>query len=444
MNFCRASFTYFSSNRSRNRLTSTTTDTCDGWNAGQTLCYAKLDEDELDASMIPDNKKVSIDEDKLNDSVQSMKKQAMKLRIEAELLNQRLTKKKMDDLNLVIKNKSDVQLDQTRNDLSTLAKTITPNNTVEKNLNNKKSDTNNPHASTTTRKEFRIAKLTPQELHENANNFSRLPMAVQRFIVKSSGIDVRNNPGPREIVAALHKNDVKLLSDSLLYERCKHYFRLFGTYDVQRQLDVLKDRTIFYTQIYPKSVRRSYVASKVDSKKAHQFYRDIILDKCNNYFKDSSIPELYPGGYYIIKGCNNMKNGDELISVLDNALANSPLASYINCFYVENVIYDEVEDAIELDTFAEGGDFKSQLSEDDIAPVLLITGSNLSPPRTVRNFLLTAFGIASSAYFATSVFASNDIMLQQMDTRLLSGLTSPDKEMSVMISSVLVASVSFT
>lgn len=118
---------------------------------------------------------------------------------------------------------------------------------------------------------------------------------------------------------------------------------------------------------------------------ADAFFAEVLGKRT---FNPTSKPEPIPGGY-IIRGENKMKSNDELAIALEKALEKSSVAGKIQPFVIRDPSF-VTEEQFETNTFEQ--------------PVVMITGSNLSP--TTNRFvkpLVTVLGGFCIASFSLAV-----------------------------------------
>lgn len=376
-----------------------------------------------------------------NDEVESLKEQARRLRLEAELMDQKLTQSKIDALELQVERYSAATADEKnstvaaklRDDIVNLRLRLEgkPPRVAQPTTNQSNDEAPaRRQLLTVTKPGVRISKLTPEQLQQNVEIFLRLPGVVQAVIRKTCGIDNMDAIGATELIARIHERDSRLLSDP---DRCNEsknfFFRFFGSKDVKDQLENLYQRSMHYKQLFPEVVRRA--CRKQLRKQDVEYFRQNVLN--TKTFTETSEPEIVPGGCYIIRGLNRMENAGTLIDAIDEDLESSRVAGSLQFFYIDDLDY-EPNLGVANDT-----------SDDDLSeevkkePVLLITGPDLTPPRYVRNFALTSLAFATTGFFSASVWVGNGEMEERIQNLNLAGQAYQDKIVDSNIGGVFVS-----
>jgi len=400
-----------------------------------------------------DNHKHSNDANS-NNAVESLKEQARKLRLEAELMDQKLTQSKLSALELQVEQLSDrrddddenapnstVIAEQLRDDILNLRLRLEGKPPIMKStMDDAASSRRMQLRRTVTKPGVRISKLTPEQLQQNVELFVKLPGILQTIIRKTSGLKGADNGniGANELIARIHERESRLLSDPDQCNESKDFFfRFFGTKDVKDQLENLYQRSMHYKQLYPEVVRSA--CRKQLRKQDVEYFHQNVLNK--NTFVETSEPEIVPGGCYIIRGVNRMEDGDasSLIEAIDEDLASSRVAESLQFCYVEDLEYEPP--ALSNDDKQKSWYANSDLDEKIIKkePILLITGPDLTPPRYVRNFALTSLAFATTGFFSAGVWVGNGEMEERIQNLNLAGQAYQDKIVDSNIGGVFVS-----
>lgn len=220
-------------------------------------------------------------------------------------------------------------------------------------------------------------EFTAAEKKNATEMFDALP-GPMKVMLKASA-DIRADASVEEVVEELIKKKKMLPSVNGGVE-----FVLYNDNDEEERIEGAG----YVKSLLPAVTRKEGQAPTLDDVNA--FFAEALGRKT---FNPISKPEKIPGGY-VIRGENRLKNGDELVSALDEALQASSVAGKMQVFYIKDPTL-VTEEQFETDTMEQ--------------PLLLVTGPDLSPDtnRFVKP-IITALGGFSIASFGLAVCLSTE------------------------------------
>ena len=238
----------------------------------------------------------------------------------------------------------------------------------------------------------RDREFTEEEVDSAVKLYENLPPPMKTILAKAVGETIGSNS---TVIVTKMVEQKKLLPSEDGVE-----FVVFGTGEEETAEE--RESANYVRNLLPEVTRKEDQAPSEED--AMAFFSEVLGKKT---FNPSSKPESIPGGF-VIRGENNLKNGDDLVKALDAKLKASSVLNKLNYCYMKDPT------AVTQEQF-EADDFE--------LPVIVITGPDLSPDtnRFVKP-VVTAFGGLSIASFAVATCLSTDL---EMTPELVESMTSP-------------------
>lgn len=366
---------------------------------------------------------------KVMSEAESLRLQARRVRLEADKLEATLTLQKLTDLEKQLVKA--ISSGETRDDLKTqielLAKKMDPSFVPQYSTQSSApSQAKNGAVSTIGKAENLVPDMTPTELFEAYGAFLRLPIQMQVALAEAVNYDIRGTALTKEmadeILQKLNQQQKNLLADPRALQRIyknvlekensaikkgKLEINLSGAKteeELQQELtsiladagiELSDDRTSrFMESSYPNPTRKE--GASPTQEEADYFLREILDSK--NVFNPISNPEKIPGGY-LIRGTNQMKEGENLVEAIDKKFMTSKLAEKYNFFHVRDPTPEALDDM---------DDFFGK-------PVILLMGRDMSPETNVLlKSTVSSLSLFLTFLFIIGTFATNDIIVNRL------------------------------
>lgn len=240
----------------------------------------------------------------------------------------------------------------------------------------------------------RDREFTQEEVDSALGLYENLPAPMKAMLAKSVGEEVGSNS---TVIVSKMIEEKKLLPAEDGVE-----FVVFGNGDESTEMLADMEAVNYVKSLLPEVMRKEGEAPSEED--AMTFFSEVLSKK---NFNPTSKPESIPGGF-IIRGDNTLKNGDELVKVLDAKLKESSVANKLNYYFMKD------PSVVTQDKF-EADDFE--------LPVIVLTGPDISPDtnRFVKP-IVTVLGGISIASFAVATCLSTDL---NMDIDLVETMTAP-------------------
>lgn len=383
--------------------------------------------------------------------IEKMKKQANKIKLEAEKLEAELNLSKINKLEAAIKSSEKLDDDakekkrvDIRAELKALASRIDPSayaileeavaapsesSTFQVSMEELEID-DSPKVETQTNLYANRGKkeeaITEQELTDAVEFYVALPKEMRRALAKSIDLNEASTApaivvlGLYELNFMLNDNKLKNLYDSEVAESLKEKTRAESTFEEAKRLvekgmepddpfnpfggvdmenpDEIKTMV---ENFLPRNTRKEGTAPT--KSEVEVFTTKVLGTVGKNTFQQSGGPEPIPGGY-IIRGkmASKLKDdGDKLIELLDKE--------------IEGLVEPEWNEKFQVSYMTDPT--PQMLMDDDLngAPVLVVHSRDMSP--SVSTLLTTAVSSLSlflSFVFAISLFGQNDVVMQRL------------------------------